>query len=914
MRRSRLQEAVARWTFQRQGPDIGGFTLHRRRLYILPTRFGLAYTAMLLLLLSGGLNYGNNLALAFTFLLAAAGWVAMLQAHANLLGLQCRLDSVCASATGHVDFHLALSAPPGRARVDLELDGPPRPGLAQPPVISVASGQTAQVHWQSPIPAAHGRHGGVRRVRLSTRHPLGLFTAWTWIHPPLPRPAPATAPRPQSPPGSEQDEGLATADGEGDVIGLRAWRQGEPWRRIAWRASARRGLWVVMDRAKLAPSRLGAPDPDLRTPPAPLDPAEGDHQALDLALLALLAAGALLWGRLPLAISLGLTTAVAWRWTAARRGWPLPPRLLKLLLALTGALAVLATFHTWNGLAAGTALLATMAALKLTETRTPRDFGVLFFLAVFLAFAAVLGDGAPFTALLAFGCLWLALAALLARARPAGARGEMALLPAATRALLLGLPVAALLFLFVPRIEGRFWALPSDGHAVSGLGDTMRPGDISELSLSDEPAFRVFFSSALPTRAQRYWRGPVLHEFDGATWRAVHDVAYPPAVILPSATTEPGSLRYRILLEPTQRLFLPMLERAMDWDMPRARRGWDLTVYAPQPVTTLTAYSVRSDPAATIAGPLPLTLRRRTLQWPANTNPRTRAWAVALRTRYVDDQQLLQAVLQRFSEPPFAYTLTPPKLERDAVDAFLFDTQSGFCGHYASAFVALARAAGIPARVVTGYLGGDWNRIGGYLLVRQSDAHAWAEVWLEGRGWVRVDPTAAVAPERVERGLDGALGADEPVPGRFYARWPWLGEARHWTDAARTLWQRRFLEFDRATQERLAAQLGFGSAGLASLVSALLVCLAVTSLGLFAWTARHARWRWPPPAQRQWRRACRRAARAGWPALPQEGPFAYAARVRAATADLPTATLAAELERAATTYVRWRYFPTESAR
>jgi transglutaminase-like putative cysteine protease/uncharacterized protein (DUF58 family) len=911
MRRSRLQEVVARWTFQRQGPDTGSFTLHRRRLYILPTRFGLAYTAMLLVLLIGGLNYGNNLALAFTFLLAAAGWVAMVQAHANLLGLQGRLEGTCATITGPINYQLALAAPPGRDRIDLELDGPPRPELALPPVVSVAGGQTVQVQWRSPAPALQGAHSRVRRLRLSTRYPLGLFTTWTWIHPPLPQTEFATSRRPQPTAGAEEGEGLASPEGEGDVIGLRAWRTGEPWRRIAWRASARRGQWVVMDRARLAPTVLGVPDPHLRATEPPLGQGQGTHRALDLALLALLAGGALLWGRLPLAISLGLPAAVAWRWTAARRGWPLPPQLLKLLLALTGALAVLATFHTWNGLAAGTALLATMAALKLTETRTPRDFGVLFFLAVFLAFAAVLGDSAPFTALLAFGCLWLALAALLARARPPGARGEIALLPAIGRALLLGLPVATLLFLFVPRIEGRFWALPSDGHAVSGLGDEMRPGDISELSLSDEPAFRVFFSSALPTRAQRYWRGPVLHDFDGTTWRALHDVAYPLPVILPSTANESTSLRYQILLEPTQRLFLPMLERAVDWDMPRARRSWDLSVYAPYPVTTLTAYSVRSDTGATIAGPLPVTLRRRALQWPANTNPRTRAWGAELRSRYADDALLLQAVLQRFSEAPFAYTLTPPRLERNPVDAFLFDTHRGFCGHYASAFVAVARAAGIPARVVTGYLGGDWNRVGGYLLVRQSDAHAWTEVWLEGRGWVRVDPTAAVAPERVESGLDGALGADEPVPGRFYARWPWLGVARTWTDAARTLWQRRFLEFDRAAQERLAAQLGFGAAGLASLVSALVACLAVTSLGLFAWTARHTRWRWPPPVQRQWRRACRRAARAGWPALPQEGPFAYAARVRAATANLPTANLAAELERAAAAYVRWRYFPTE---
>ncbi|MEY4377095.1 MAG: hypothetical protein RJB26_1645, partial [Pseudomonadota bacterium] len=423
----------------------------------------------------------------------------------------------------------------------------------------------------------------------------------------------------------------------------------------------------------------------------------------------------------------------------------------------------------------------------------------------------------------------------------------------------------------------------------------------SELSLSDDPVMRVFFAGRLPPRPQRYWRGPVLHDFDGGTWRVARGTPYPRTLPAPRGT----AVSYRVLLEPSQHHYLPLLERATAWDLPRATQGWDLTVQSEQPVTALLAYEATSYPAATVPGELPLSLRRRALQWPAGTNPQTQAWAAELRATYTDDRTLLQAVLQRFSEPPFTYTLTPPQLDNtNAVDEFLFETRQGFCGHYASAFAAVARAAGIPARIVTGYQGGEWNRLGRYLLIRQSDAHAWVEVWLRGAGWVRIDPTAAVAPERVEQGLESALGDDEPVAGRWANRWAWLGEARAMVDAARTLWQQRFLQFDRSAQERLAAALGFGDDGLGSVVRALVALLAAAGVVLFWMVVSAGNWRPAPAAVRQWRRACRRAEKAGLPRLPEEGEKTYSERVAKA---LPA--LAAEMEAAANAYLAWRYFP-----
>ena len=895
---SRLQQSIARWTFRRQGQDCGEFHLHRRRIYIIPTGLGLAYAGMLLAMLVGGLNYGNNLALLLTFVLTAAGWVAMHQAHANLQGLSGTLEGTTESATskGPIDYHLTLRAPGNEPRPDIEIDGPARPGLSSPPVLSVPRGQTLHLHWTQPADT------GLRRVRLATRYPLGLFRAWTWVHPPAPSPAPSGEAVAQQRGDAELPTG-ASATGDGDVVSLRAWREGDGWRRIAWRASARLGRRVVMERAWQAPAEQRLPAPRFRLPPEASTTAPAEHRALQPALLALGTAGALLWGQVPWLVSAFLVAAVLWRWLVAKRGWPLPPRWLKLLLVLSAALGVLWAFRTWNGLAAGSALLATMAALKLTETRDRRDLGVLFFLAAFLTYAAVLAAGTPVTALLALGTLWLGLAALVARARPAGSTGELPLLRQTGRLLLYGLPIAALLFLFVPRIDGQFWSLPADGRARSGLGDEMRPGDISELSLSDDPVMRVFFNDRLPPRAQRYWRGPVLHDFDGGTWRAARGTPYP--ISLPEARGT--AIRYRVLLEPSQQHYVPLLERAVSWDLPQADQGWDLTVLAERPVTALLEYRAASDPAAFVTAELPLSLRRRALQWPAGTNPRTRAWAAELRAQHPEDGALLQAVLQRFSEAPFSYTLTPPQLEnRNAVDEFLFGTREGFCGHYASALAAVARAAGIPARVVTGYQGGEWNRIGRYLLVRQADAHAWVEVWLPGQGWVRIDPTAAVAPERVEQGLDSALGMDEPVPGRWSQRWVWLGEARAFVDAVRTGWQQRFLQFDRAAQERLAAALGFGNDGLASVVRALVALLAVAGAALFFMVLQAGNWLPAPRAVRDWRRTCRRAAKAGFPPEPGEAENRYAERVARACP-----ALSADIRAAAAAYTTWRYLPEE---
>jgi hypothetical protein len=260
--------------------------------------------------------------------------------------------------------------------------------------------------------------------------------------------------------------------------------------------------------------------------------------------------------------------------------------------------------------------------------------------------------------------------------------------------------------------------------------------------------------------------------------------------------------------------------------------------------------------------------------------------AQALRSAHPDDRGYVDAVLDLFRRQPFFYTLTPPRLADDSVDEFLFDTRRGFCGHYASAFAALMRAVGIPARVVTGYQGGTYNRFADYWIVRQSDAHAWDEVWIDGQGWLRVDPTAAIAPERVERGLNDLVTAGAPLTSRWQQRTPWLTDTRLRLDALRLLWRERILQFDSGSQEQLLDLLHIPQPDGQKLALVLAACL-IAGMSWLTWQVRRELDVRPTdPVHRAYDRLCRRLAAIGLPRMPHEGAEAFAARVAAQRPDL----------------------------
>ena len=580
--------------------------------------------------------------------------------------------------------------------------------------------------------------------------------------------------------------------------------------------------------------------------------------------------------------------------------WRLPPRWLLALLTLASFVGVVATFRAINGLDAGTGLLAIMAGVKLLETRDARDHAIVVMIGYVMLFSTLLYNQSLLRAPYVVLATWALTATLLRVHQSSIAEPPRAALRAAGVMLLQALPMAALLFVFFPRLSGQFWALPARGAAATGLSDEMTPGDIATLTLSGAPAFRVTFDGALPPPIERYWRGPVLHNFDGRTWRQDRLRAFPPQELIPRGPT----YRYRMTFEPTQRDWIVALDAPTQWPRNRMTRWYDMQLIARRPLSTLISYELESHSSFDVRSDLSFSQRLAETALPAEANPRTRALALRLREQAGDDSAFIQAVLAKFHDEKFFYTLQPPALGEDSVDEFLFDTRRGFCEHFASAFTVLARAAGIPARIVTGYQGGEFNELGDYLLIRQSDAHAWSEVWLQGRGWTRVDPTAAVAPERVERNLSAALGENEPVPGRFVQGFAMLARVRLMWDAVNNFWNNRIVEYDELKQKSLLAWLGIRDADWRHLGAGLAITLLVFLLAIGAYVAALFRPKSRDPIARIYDALCRKLARRRIPRAAHEGPKDYLARVAAAKP-----ALAAQLHAISALYLSLRYGP-----
>lgn len=601
-----------------------------------------------------------------------------------------------------------------------------------------------------------------------------------------------------------------------------------------------------------------------------------------LALAALLLATAanlqhLAWWCVPL-----LAGAAAWHARAALRGTPLPGRVVRWLLVGVLSLAVATGLRGHGALAACATLLACMTAAKLLEARTLRDWYVLLGGTLFLLLAACLDRQQLPRLPLYAACLWACLAAArgierLGQPRP----GE--LLRGAGRQLLLALPLAAALFLLVPRLPGAFWSLPGDDAAITGLGEEMTPGDFARLVESDQPALRVRFAGALPPLADRYWRGPVLHEFDGATWRR----GPPLPATGPGLAYEGPRYHYALTVEPGPLAMVPAMQYAAPPAAPFVRASGDYQLLLPRPLGQAQSWELDSWPMARAAGPLGDAERALDLRLPPGRNPRALALARGLRAGAADDAAFVRALLALFADG-YTYTLQPQRLGRDSVDDLLFGTREGFCGHFASAFVTLARAGGVPARVVTGYLGGEWNPVGGYLTVRAAEAHAWAEVWMPGRGWTRTDPTAVVSPERLERGsYDVGLGGTGGLA-RALRRSGWASRLVLAWEAAGAWWQDRILGFNFARQADLLGRLGVRDAQWQQLGLLLGGALAAWMLAIGWGLGRELRPRRDPLA-RAWLRVEARLRRRGHVRAPHEGVAGFGERLAAADAALGAA-------------------------
>jgi transglutaminase-like putative cysteine protease len=510
---------------------------------------------------------------------------------------------------------------------------------------------------------------------------------------------------------------------------------------------------------------------------------------------------------LPVWITGALLACAIWRYSIEVRRKPVPPTLLRASLALTCFLGVLYTYSTISGVGPGSALLAIMAALKLLETRQRRDQFVLLFIAIFLVMSSLLREqhlwSLPY---LVLGVVLIMAAWLKTAADDAEPLRRS--LGTSSRLVMYAAPLALAMWIFFPRIATPFWAVPIDtGTAVSGLSDTISPGDISALSKSDAVAFRVKFEDTVPDPKDRYWRGLVLHRFDGRTWSGISEPRISSGA-LKNTETAGRPVHYEVTLEPTRQHWVFALDIPYHWDLESTFLGPQHQLARVHPIDQRIAYKAASYTDYRIDRELHPFRRNWYLEFPESRNPRTTELARSLRRAAGTDEAYIRSVLRKFHDEEYFYTLEPPALGSDPVDRFLFDTRRGFCEHYASAFAVMMRAAGVPARIVLGYQGGELNTMGNYMIVRQSDAHAWTEVWLPESGWVRIDPTAAVAPERIDAGRTGAMFDGAAAAWGLAAPSRLLHNLVLAWDAANAKWNAWILGYGPENQERFMSWLG----------------------------------------------------------------------------------------------------------
>ncbi|MDE2440564.1 MAG: DUF3488 domain-containing transglutaminase family protein [Betaproteobacteria bacterium] len=549
----------------------------------------------------------------------------------------------------------------------------------------------------------------------------------------------------------------------------------------------------------------------------------------------------------------------------------LPGRWVLALLVLVGCSGIFMEFRTLLGRDAGVAMLVVFMAMKLLELKSKRDAVVVVVLGYFLLLTHYLySQSIPTGAWLLFA-LWLVTATLI-RLHGGPACTSSVTLRYAAILCLQAIPFMLVLYLLFPRISGPLWGLPSDAHAgMTGLSDTMSPGSISRLAQSADIAFRSHFTEAVPPKHKLYWRGPVMEDFDGMVWRP-HDSRSGVATL---ENLSPP-IHYEMTLEPNNQRWILALDAPVQ--LPE-NVSLDATLMATQrqPITERRRFQL----AASLdyrfnRNEDPRTLRRN-LALPQGINPQSRA--LAQRWRSIENRpESIIGQAQALFATEFTYTLHPPLLGENSIDEFLFQTRRGFCEHYAGAFVFLMRAAGIPARVVSGYQGGELNPLDDYLVVRQSDAHAWAEVWLEGQGWVRVDPTASVSPTRVETGIVDALPFGEPLPAIVQWRASWLRTLRYRWEALNNAWNQHILGYDPQRQRELLSRLGLPETDWRSLATLLGIICTLLVAAMAAWTLHRP----PPidPALRLWQKALGQLARRQVDCAAWETPMAVAQRVR----------------------------------
>ncbi len=530
---------------------------------------------------------------------------------------------------------------------------------------------------------------------------------------------------------------------------------------------------------------------------------------------------------LPLWVSGFVLLALGWRCLQNLDKVRQLPKWLLIPMVLIGGIGVFAEYWTIVGRDAGLALLTVMTSFKFLEGRSHRDMLILIFLCYFMIATHFLYSQSIFTAVLMLITLIVITATLITLNQRDDSVSVKRRIGLSVRMILQAMPLMLILFILVPRIPGPLWGLTSEQRGgITGLSNSISPGKISNLIRSNEVAFRVDFRDAVPPQNKLYWRGPVMAMFNGYSWyqsRRNNLISF-------DLNSFEAATRYTITLEPNGERWLLALDIPTQL-VADSIMTEDFQLTSKTRINDLRRYSLQSRLVYQVGRQEKLEYLDLTLNYPEDSNPRTIALGKSLAETYDTPEQIIGAVLQMYRDQEFVYTLKPPPLRGDVIDAFLFDSRRGFCEHYAGSFALLMRAAGIPSRIVAGYQGGEYNLVGNYLIVRQSDAHAWTEVWIKNRGWIRIDPTAAVSPMRIELGLDQAL-PEETARFRIRNRNPIFGNLLYSWDSLQHSWNDWVLNYDQRKQMNFLRDLEIGIENWSDMVFAL-VALLMSVTGFF---------------------------------------------------------------------------------
>jgi transglutaminase-like putative cysteine protease len=584
--------------------------------------------------------------------------------------------------------------------------------------------------------------------------------------------------------------------------------------------------------------------------------------------------------RLPYWIAILCAVVVAWRAWVSWAAWHFPNRWVIVAITIASTIGIWLTYRSLFGREAGVALLIVMSSLKLLEMRTQREVTLSIYLGFFLVLTSFLFSQSIPLGIYMLVCVWIFVATMIGFNRVGSSPTITERLRPAAALVIQALPLMAAFFLLFPRVQGPLWALPRDTAAGrTGLSDTMSPGQLSNLIKSDEIAFRVQFEGDMPPYGLLYFRGPVLTDFDGRSWRmpelsSLGQLRY---------SRRERAVHYSVTIEPHQKNWLFALD--VPAEVPRvATRAsvlYDLQLRNLVPVTQRMRYDMTSWLDYRYGEATSPVILRNALRIEPGNNPRT----IALGQQFARESPTARAFIRRaltnFSQS-FTYTLEPPKLDmQDPYDDFLFNTKLGFCEHFAGAFTLLMRSGGLPARVVTGYQGGEVNPLNKELIVRQADAHAWSEVWIPEEGWVRIDPTAAVSPTRVENGVNATFGPIGVIPTLIAAdQFGLLAQMRYAWQLVNSNWDQWVIGYNTDRQRQFFMNLGLPTVDWRTLAFWLVIATfgvgGAISIGLLVRDR-------PPrrdPAVVAWQRYCAKLAAAGVTRAPYEGPLDFLARVK----------------------------------